>query len=126
MKVQFPVRFVDEGDRDPEEEQLRRLVDGEEALVPIEEKYTYGDIIMDTRDIRIINRLDDKNSVIRTYHQDMFVIPIPFNDLKLLVIELTGENITVVRSFRVEEEKPEEEKKKKRKKKDDNDFLTED
>jgi hypothetical protein len=114
MKVQLPVRWTDKKKIDDQEAYIRRLVEGEEAEAASkgEIEFVYGNIIMDVDDIRNYNDYDAEHCILRTYQDDSYCIAIPLDDLKRIMVELTGQSITVIRK-QIVSEIPKKPKKKK-------------
>jgi hypothetical protein len=118
MKIQFPVRWTDKKKLDKDEKLTRNALieDPEDLEGPVE--YSYGSLVLDTEDIRGYNDIDENHCVIRTYQGDSFCVAIRIEELKSILVELTGENITIISRV-----PPKSEKKPKRKKDNDNDII---
>lgn len=102
MQVQFPIRWTDKKKLSKDEEITRRaLSDADDPFVEIPTEYSYGTIVLDTKDIRNYNDLDDGHCTLRTYQGDSYCINVPFEDLKKIMVELTGQSITLVRKQNV-------------------------
>lgn len=97
MKVQFPVRWTDKKKLDRDEDLTRRALQESPEEEVVEVEYTYGNAVIDTKDIRTYNNLDDEHCIVRTYFNDSYCVVIPFEDLKNIMVELTGEQITIIR-----------------------------
>jgi hypothetical protein len=109
MKVQFPVRWTDRKlPLDSSDAYIKRVIDGEE-VPSAEPSYTYGTVVLETKDVRCYNDMDANHSILRTYFNDSYCIAIGFEDLKRLMVEITGENITIISKA---EDKPKRPKRK--------------
>lgn len=112
MKVQLPVRWSDH--RKPSnnsEAYLRKIIDGEEPTEDEEIEYVYGSLIIDTKDIRSYNDIDEEHCILRTYFNDSYCVALNFEDLKQVMSELTGDNITIIRKMEAKKSAPRKPKK---------------
>lgn len=127
MKIQLPVRWVEKKEIDEDEATLKKLLDPEakpdEDLT--EEDFTYGKIVLDTKDIKSYNELDEEHVIVRTYAPESYCIAVGFEDFKKIMIELTGESVITIEKKVVtkEKQKPSKKKKDSPKKDEDEDFL---
>jgi hypothetical protein len=76
---------------------LKKMLQENEEQSEIE--YVYGSVVMDTKDIRAYNDLDENHCILRTYFNDSYCIGLGIDDLKSVMAELTGENITIIRKL---------------------------
>lgn len=111
MKVQLPVRWSDHKKLDKDVEQLKRLLEGEESPES-EVEYMFGSVVLDTKDIRAYNDLDEDHCILRTYFNDSYCIALGLDNLKSIMAELTGENVVVIQKVEL---KPTGKKKRPRK-----------
>lgn len=93
MRIELLARWVDtESETDKEDERIRRLVEGEEAE-PKAVKFVYEPIVMDTKDIKNFNRLDEEHTTIRLYPQESYVVKLPYDIFKEVFEAETGQVI---------------------------------
>jgi hypothetical protein len=122
MKIQLPVRWSERRNASSDEAYLKRLIRGEEdgeAVSPEEVQHIYGSVVLDVKDIRAYNDLDDDHCILRTYYNDSYCVALSLDVLKQVMVELTGENITIIK--KQISDKPVAAKKPKPKKKDEKD-----
>lgn len=127
VKIQLPVRWSERKSGSSDEAQLRRLLRGEEDPEAISEEsieHIYGSVVLDTKDIRAYNDLDADHCILRTYYNDSYCVALGLDALKQVMVELTGENITVIRKQPITDiPKKVQKPKKKDDKKDEDDLL---
>lgn len=102
--IQLPVRWSDmKKPSEDETEFLRRIIDGEESGQGIE--FVYGSVVLDTKDIRAYNDLDERHCILRTYQSDSYCVALGLEELKQVMTEMTGSNITIIRRVESKEVK---------------------
>lgn len=121
MKVQLPVRWLEKKEMDDELRNLKKLIEGEE--IEGEAEFTYGRLVLDTKDIKSFNELDEDNVIVRTYTPESYCIAIPFEDFARLYSELTCEMITKVERKEKKVRAPKKKDNPKPPSPDDEDFL---
>lgn len=125
-KIQLPVRWSDHkrpsNKKEEEEAFLKRIISGDEDGEDVE--FVYGSVVLDTKDIRAYNDLDDSHCILRTYYNDSYCVALGLDELKQVMTEMTGENITVIRKVPAKAEpKVKKPKPPKDDKKDEDDLL---
>lgn len=101
VNVELPVRWSEE-------------IENEDGSVT--SSHSYGRIVINLKDIRNYNIMDENHTIVRTYQNDSYCINLPFETFKDLVSNFTGMTIHVINVV-INEEKP------KRRKKNDDDML---
>ena len=122
MKVQLPVRWLEKKLMDDELLRIKRLVEGIEE--PVEEtEFTFGRVVLDTKDIKSFNELDGDSTIVRTYTPESYCIAVPFEEFSKLYTELTAEMITIVERREPKKLKAPKKKNPPSTKDEDDDFL---
>lgn len=111
MKIQVQARWIDNSPKseDKEELKLKRLIEGDDDDQEEDLNYVYHPLVLDTKDIKSFNELDERHSTIRMYGGDMFTILVSFEGFKEVLMSLTQENINIIIEEEVFEDEEEEE-----------------
>jgi len=117
MKIELMVKWTDvrEDEDFKEELKMKKLLGEIEDGEPIKQEkvVTYGPLVIDAKDIKSFNWVDDNHTVIRMYDGESYCINMPYEIWSEVFIRITGE--TIIKYTDIAIRKKEEPKRRSRK-----------